>query len=82
MHKQLGLVRSALADQPDVPIRGVLCFVDADWPLVGGDFLVRDVAVVWPKKLFKLLAQPGPLEPDHIAALQWQFHEAFPRTTA
>lgn len=25
MHKQLGLVRAALADQPDVPVHGVLC---------------------------------------------------------
>ena len=50
LHKQLDLVRSALADQPDVPVRGVLCFVQADWPLIGGDFMVRDVAVVWPKR--------------------------------
>ena len=79
LHKQLDLVRSALADQPDVPVRGVLCFVQADWPLIGGDFMVRDVAVVWPKKLAKLLVQPGPLDADRIAALQWQPHEAFPR---
>lgn len=79
MHKQLNLVRTALADQPDVPVRGVLCFVQADWPLIGGDFTVRDVAVLWPKKLIKVLAQPGPLDPDRIAALQWQLHEAFPR---
>jgi hypothetical protein len=79
MHKQLTLVRTALADQPDVPVRGVLCFVDGDWPVIGGDFTVRDVAVVWPKKLAKLLVQPGPLDPDRIAELQWQLHEAFPR---
>ncbi|HET7724252.1 MAG TPA: NERD domain-containing protein [Propionibacteriaceae bacterium] len=79
MHKQLSLVRTALADQPEVTVRGVLCFVDADWPVIGGDFVVRDVAVVWPKKLAKLLVQPGPLDPDRIAALQWQLHEAFPR---
>ena len=68
-----------MADQPDVPVRGVLCFVQADWPLIGGDFTVRDVAVVWPKKLAKLLVQPGPLDADRIAALQWQLHETFPR---
>lgn len=79
MHKQLHLVRTALADHSDVPVRGVLCFVQADWPLIGGDFTVRHVAVLWPKKLVKVLAQPGPLDPDGIAALQWQLHEAFPR---
>ena len=79
MHRQLDLVRAALADHAEVPLRGVLCFVDADWPLIGGDFTVRDVAVVWPKKLFKILMQPGPLEADHIADLQWRLHEAFPR---
>lgn len=78
--KQVGLVRSALADQPDVPVRGMLCFIDADWPLIGGDFMVRDVGVLWPKKLAKLLTAPGPLGPDRIAELQWQLHEAFPRS--
>ena len=78
--KQVGLVRAALADQPDVPVRGMLCFIDADWPLIGGDFMVRDVGVLWPKKLSRLLTAPGPLAPDRIAELQWQLHEAFPRS--
>ncbi len=68
--KQVGLVRAALADQPDVPVRGMLCFIDADWPLIGGDFMVRDVGVLWPKKLSRLLTAPGPLAPDRIAELQ------------
>ena len=79
MHKQVGLVRAALADQPEIPVRGVLCFIEADWPLIGGSFTVNDVAVVWPKKLKAILTQPGPLDQDQIADLQWQLHEAFPR---
>lgn len=79
MHKQLGLVRAALADQLDVPVRGVLCFLDADWPVIGGSFTVQDVAVMWPKKLKATLVEPGPFGPDQIADLQWQLHEAFPR---
>lgn len=79
MHKQLGLVRAALADEPDVPVRGVLCFVDADWPLIGGSFAVQGVSAMWPKKLKAMLAQPGPLDVNRIADLQWQLHEAFPR---
>ena len=79
MHKQLGLVRAALADQPDVPVQGVLCFVDADWPLIGGSFTVQGISVMWPKKLKAMLTEPGSLHPDRIADVQWQLHEAFPR---
>ncbi|MGC3992627.1 MAG: nuclease-related domain-containing protein [Propionicimonas sp.] len=79
MHKQLALVRAALADQPDVPVHGVLCFVDADWPLIGGSFTVQGVAALWMKKLRTTLTVPGALDPDRIADLQWQLHEAFPR---
>lgn len=79
MHKQVGLVRQALVDYPDVPVRGVLCFIEADWPLIGGSFDVQGVAVLWMKKLKALLAEPGPLGPNDIAELQWRLHEAFPR---
>lgn len=80
MHKQVALVRAALADQPDVPVHGVLCFVDADWPLIGGSFTVQGVGVLWMKKLKKTLTEAGgALSADRIADLQWQLHEAFPR---
>ncbi|PFG17149.1 nuclease-like protein [Propionicimonas paludicola] len=79
MHKQVGLVRQVLADEPEVPVRGVLCFVEADWPLIGGAFTVQGVNVLWMKKLKALLAEPGPLGPDEIAELQWRLHEALPR---
>ncbi len=38
--KQVGLVRDVIADE-SVPVRGFLCFVDADWPLFGGSFTTR-----------------------------------------
>jgi hypothetical protein len=40
---------------PDVSVRGALAFVDADWPLIGGDFSVRGVAVLWPRRLPKYM---------------------------
>ncbi|MDO8381833.1 MAG: nuclease-related domain-containing protein, partial [Microbacterium sp.] len=49
---QVERVAGAVAD-PDVVVRGVLCFLEADWPLFGGDFTVRDIAVVWPRLLTK-----------------------------
>lgn len=52
--KQMALV----AEVVDVPVHGVLCFVDADWPLVGGSFITRGVRVLWPKLLAKVLTEP------------------------
>lgn len=79
MHKQLALVREALSDEPDVPVHGMLCFIDADWPLIGGAFTVGGVDVLFPRKLRAVLTEPGDLDPDRTADLQWQLHEAFPR---
>lgn len=79
MQRQVALIRAALADRPEVPVRGVLCFIDADWPLIGGSFAINEVAVLWPKKLKAMLTEPGPLNEAQIAHLQWELHEAFPR---
>jgi hypothetical protein len=52
--KQVDVVDAALA-RDDVPIRGVLCFVEADWPLFGGNFTAREV-----QEPRTGAAQPGP----------------------
>jgi len=52
--KQIEFVRDVVGD---LPVTGVLCFVEADWPLIGGSFTSRDVHVLWPKRLAKLLAE-------------------------
>ncbi|GMA87415.1 hypothetical protein GCM10025868_26650 [Angustibacter aerolatus] len=64
VQQQVGLVRAVLAAHGavDVPVRGVLCFVEADWPLIGGAFTVDDVDVVWPKRLASSLRHEGPLD--------------------
>ena len=36
---------------------GALCFVEAEWPLVGGAFITRGVHVLWPKRLAKVLTE-------------------------
>lgn len=51
--KQVGLVRDLVGD---VPVTGALCFVEADWPLIGGAFETRGIHVLWPKRLAKVLA--------------------------
>jgi hypothetical protein len=45
----------------------VLCFIDADWPLIGGAFTIRGIEVLWPKRLFSTLTSDGPLD---VAAIQ------------
>ncbi|WP_237565825.1 nuclease-related domain-containing protein [Ornithinimicrobium cerasi] len=75
--KQAELVREALSDDA-VEVRSVLCFVEADWPLLGGDFVVRDVTVTWPRKLAVTIDRPGPLTEEQIAALHQRLATAFP----
>lgn len=65
--RQIEVVRAVAGD--DVPLHGALCFVDADWPLIGGRFTTRGVEVIWPKKLPDLLGARGPLDPTAIASI-------------
>lgn len=52
--KQVDLVRDVVGD---LPVAGALCFVEADWPLIGGAFVTRGVHVLWPKRLAKVLTE-------------------------
>jgi hypothetical protein len=54
VQKQIELVREVVGD---VPVTGALCFIEADWPLIGGAFTTRGVHALWPKRLAKLLAE-------------------------
>ncbi len=53
MHFQLQKVRESLdaARGETVPVTGMLCFVDSDWPLLSGPLVIDDVHVLWPKKI-------------------------------
>ncbi|QCX29306.1 NERD domain-containing protein [Nocardioides jishulii] len=75
--KQIEVVKGVLGDS--VPVHGVLCFVEADWPLIGGSFTTREVAVLWPRKLYsRLAAADGPLDAEAIAAAHQQLARALP----
>ncbi|MDQ0258606.1 hypothetical protein J2W20_000481 [Sinomonas atrocyanea] len=52
--KQIQVLRTHV---PGLPITGALCFVEADWPLIGGFFSTRGIHVISPKRFTKLLAQ-------------------------
>jgi len=57
--KQIDVVRAIVGDA--IPVTGVLCFIEADWPLIGGAFTTRGIEVLWPKKLYPRLAVEGPI---------------------
>ena len=61
-----------------VPVHGVLCFVEADWPLIGGAFTTRNVQALWPRKLFPQLEAEGALGTDTVADIHRILARAFP----
>jgi hypothetical protein len=42
-----------------IPVTGMLCFVEGDWPLFGGDFTTAGVMVLWPRKAAEIVRRPG-----------------------
>jgi hypothetical protein len=74
--RQVERVRGVVEDA--APVRGALAFVDADWPLIGGDFSVRGVAVVWPRRLAKLMLRRDPPVVD-VEDLAERVAARFPR---
>jgi len=79
---QVQLVSTALASCPqaqDSPVRGMLCFIDADWPLIGGSFRIAQIDVLWPGKAAEKLTSPGALTPADIDLIHHHLAAAFPR---
>lgn len=74
---QVERVGSAIVD-PAVTVTGVLCFLEADWPLIGGDFTVDGIQVVWPRLLVKRItsATAAPIDVDDVHR---RLAETFPR---
>ncbi|GAA1098250.1 hypothetical protein GCM10009668_14590 [Nocardioides dubius] len=73
---QVEIVRDIVGDA--VPVTGVLCFIDADWPLLGGAFTIRGMEVLWPKKLYPLLVASGDL-PDSVDEAGVRLSAALPQ---
>lgn len=74
--KQLGVLRGIVG--PDVPLRGVLCFIEATWPVFGGDFRIGGIDVVWPRRLYAMLGEEGPLDESRIEQLYQRLGRALP----
>lgn len=73
--KQVGHVREVVGE---VPVFGVLCFVDADWGLFADAFTVNGVHVVWPKKLAGMIAKTPDAGVD-VAGVTEQISRRFVR---
>lgn len=76
MLKQLEVVRGVVGQE--VPLTGVLCFIESDWPLIGGDFSTRGVMVTWPKRLYSRLEAEGPQVVEDIELYHRGLAEALP----
>jgi hypothetical protein len=72
--KKVAAVRRLLGD-PSVPVHGVLCFIDGDWPLWAKPIEVRGITVMWPKELERRVVRLGKGSPTTIATLGEQLSD-------
>lgn len=82
IQKQVGLVTAALTaaavtDMP--PVRGMLCFVDAGWPLFGGAFTTADIDVLWPRKIAEHALAVQALTADEVRTIHAALAAHFPQ---
>lgn len=80
VHKQMARVTTALANANlvDVQVAGMLCFVEADWPLLGGEFSISGIDVLWPRRAVHLIRKPGPIDAASSQRVFRALAEAFP----
>ncbi|MDR2374614.1 MAG: NERD domain-containing protein [Bifidobacteriaceae bacterium] len=77
--RQVEIVKAALAAAGETaPVWGALCFVNADWPLLGGAITTRGVRALWWDKLLSALRQPGDLDADAVGRVAQRLAEALP----
>jgi hypothetical protein len=79
MEWQVQQVELALGSiETTVRVRGMLCFVDADWPLIGGSFRIRETDVLWPKKAAQLIGAAGSLTNAEVDRIHTNLARIFP----
>jgi hypothetical protein len=76
--KQIQIIRTALGAHGDVPVFGMLCFIDADWPLIGGSLSTQNVRVLWPRKIADHIFEPSVMDKATIATVHGDLARAFP----
>ncbi len=80
VQEQVDLVRATLeaSGLNEVPVGGMLCFVEADWPLFGGDFTIAGVGVLWPRKATSHIGRPGAIDAVTAARIHHVLESSFP----
>jgi hypothetical protein len=78
--RQVDRVRQCVSDNvgDQIPVRGALCFVDAEFRLFAKPFEVRGVLVSWGKALRERLVEPGPLTVEQQTEVHRQLARSFP----
>ncbi|MFB7892173.1 nuclease-related domain-containing protein [Microbacterium sp. NPDC056044] len=76
VQSQVERVTAALGET-SLPVAGVLCFLEADWPLIGGAFTVDGVHVLWPRLLIQRMTE-APTHDIDIDIVYAIFAAAFP----
>ena len=74
--RQVTVVRSVL--DADVPVGGMLCVLEPQWPLFGGSFTVGDVRVLWPRKAREVIGAGYRLDPRRVLAVHEHLAATFP----
>ena len=76
VQSQVERVTAALGEAVP-PVLGVLCFLQADWPLIGGSFSVDGVHDVWPRLLVQRMMDAAPQHID-VDRIHTQVAHEFP----
>jgi hypothetical protein len=56
----------------------MMCFVEADWPMLGGNFTISGVEVLWPRKAVERISGPGALSATYVDAAARVLAARFP----
>lgn len=77
VQSQVARVSAALGNGSAISVTGVLCFLEADWPLIGGSFSVDGVHILWPRLLIQRMTDSPPQLLD-IDLIHTRLANAFP----
>jgi hypothetical protein len=78
VERKVGYVPHAALSDPEVDVRGALCFPPEGLPLFS-DLRIRNIMIDGPKPIAKLACRPGPLTPERIEELWQQLGRALPQ---
>jgi len=79
VREQVGFIEAALAADPnwaEVPVHGVLCFIDEEWRPLSGAVSIDGVDVLWPQKVADRVRTPGRVTAYTVTAVHHFFRTA------